>query len=348
MYADFYTKETEREREAPEQEALGILRDFNKDSWLWLRDVVDMHVYCLPCVDMRLYDEFEMARHMRGIGYKAFASKRHYCCNADVAALVNKYVSGIRCIGGIVLNWCVGGLNPHAVDHAILMGGKVVWMGNMHHGTLGNKPFRSKYGMQNRSPDHYTIRRPPKKWEVAPPINAIDLSTGKVVEPVREIIELCREAEDVVLNSCHISTTECLAVAEECERQDFHKFVVDHSQRRGAIGVPLEEEKKQQNIDILKKLADLGAYLEFDTPKVEPHHREAANMIREIGPEHCILTSGHGAVAHVHPIEAMRWFMMSLRLAGMTGQEIDLMAKKTPAKLLELDDPPRWENRPYI
>ena len=333
-FEDFYTDEAEIECEISEQEALEILKDFKKDTWLWLRDVVDMHVYPLPCVDMRLYDEFELARHMRAFGYRAFVAKRHYCCNADVAALVNKYVLGITCIGSIVLNHCVGGLNPHAVDFAILMGAKYIWMGNMHAGTLSNEPFHSHYGWQNRPPDHYTKTRPVKRWEIAPPINAIDLDTGKVIQPVKDIIELCREAEDVVLNSCHISTKECLAVAEECERQDFHKFVIGHSHNK--------------KLEDLRKLRDLNAYLEFDVPKSESRQREIGKMIRELGPERCVVTSGHGAATHVHPIEAMRWGMVSLRREGITKQEIDLMTKITPAKLLELDEEPRWKNRPYI
>jgi hypothetical protein len=345
MYKDYYTKESKTDVIDPEQEALGILKDFKKDSWLWLKDVVDLHVYPLPCVDMRLFDEFELARHMKAVGYKAFVPKRHYCCNADVAALVNKYVPGIRCIGNIVLNWCVGGLNPHAVDFAIFMGAKFIWMGNMHHGTLSNEPFRSEYGWQNRPPDHYTKVRPLKNWEVAPPINAIDLDSGQVIPEVKYIIELCREAEDVVLNSCHISTKECIAVAEECERQDFHKFVIDHSQMRVGVSSLWDEES---NLEDLKKLIDLGAYLEFDTPKVEPHHKKIAAIIKEVGPENCVITSGHGAATHVHPIEAMRWMMMSLRQSGITRQEVDMMTKITPSKLLELDEDPRWENRPFI
>lgn len=136
----YYSPEKEEEMKTPEETALEVTKEFQQDSWLWLKGVCDLHVYCLPCVYMRLFDEIEIARQMRAMGYRAFVSKRHHCCNADSAKLASKYVPGIKVFGGIVLNWAVGGLNPQAVDAAILMGAKVVWFGNMHAGTLSRKP----------------------------------------------------------------------------------------------------------------------------------------------------------------------------------------------------------------
>ena len=48
------------------------LNVFQKGSWEWLRGVSDLHVYCLPCVYHRLFDEVELAKQFRAVGYRAF------------------------------------------------------------------------------------------------------------------------------------------------------------------------------------------------------------------------------------------------------------------------------------
>ena len=100
-------------------------------------------------------------------------------------------------------------------------------------------------------------------------------------------------------------------------------------------------------IEEQRTLAHMGAYLEYDIPKDESRHIQIAEFIKAIGAEYCVITSGMGATTHCHPIDEMRHMMMSLRLAGIPMKDIDLMTKITPAKLLELDEPPKpW--RGYI
>jgi hypothetical protein len=322
----FYSPEKETDETASDQ-STEILRQFQQDTWLWLKGVVDLHVYCLPCVYMRLFDEIEIAKQFRAFGYRAFVSKRHHCCNADSTKLVMKHVPGIKVYGGVVLNWCVGGLNPHAVDAAILLGAKVIWLGNQHAGTLNKKPFYTKYNVHNLPKDHVLLARKVKDFMVAPPINTIDLDTGELVAEMYDIIDLIAEAGDIILNTCHISYRECEAVVPAAKKAGVDKIMIDHAQN-----FSVEENKK---------LVEAGAYLEFDVPKDESMHIKVAEMIRQLGVQHCVITSGHGAITHSHPIDAMRHMMMSLRMHGFSEKEVDMMTKETPAKLLSLDEEPK-------
>jgi hypothetical protein len=314
-------------------EATELVSMFHGGSWEWLRGVSDLHVYSLPCVYSRLFDEVELAKQFRAAGYRAFVSKRHHCCNADSTKLVTKHVPGIKVFGGVVLNWCVGGLNPHAVDAAILMGAKVVWLGNMHAGTLSDIPFYSQYNWHNLPDDHVLKTRAIKKWMIAPPLNVINLETGELVPAVYDIIDLIADAGDVILNTCHISYPECAAVVPAARKAGVAKILIDHAHRF--------------TLDEQQRLVELGAYLEFDVPKDESRHQAVADFMKQIGPTHCVLTSGMGAATHCHPIDEMRHMMVSLRMNGLSEKDVDLMTKDTPAKLLSLDEDPKpW--RGYI
>jgi hypothetical protein len=224
-------------------------------------------------------------------------------------------------------------LNPQAVDAAILMGAKVVWFGNMHAGTLSREPFYTKYDWHNIPEDHILKTRSVKKYLKAPPINVIDLDSGQLVPEVYDIIDLIADAGDVILNTCHISYKECASLVPAARNGGATKIMVDHAHR-----FTLEEQRT---------LADMGAYLEYDIPKDESQHSKIAEYVKAIGPDRCVLVSGMGAATHCHPIDEMRHAMMSLRLSGLTENDIDLMTKITPAKLLELDQPSKpW--RGYI
>jgi hypothetical protein len=303
------------------------LNVFQKGSWEWLRGVSDLHVYCKPCVYHRLFDEIELAKQFRAVGYRAFVSKRHHCCNADSAKIVTKHVPGIQVFGGVVLNWSVGGLNPHAVDAAILMGAKIIWLGNMHSGTLSSKPFYSHYNWHNLPHNHTLKTRPLKEWMIAPPINLIDLETEELVPVIFDILDLIADASDVILNTCHISYRECYAVIPAAKKAGVDRIMVDHAHRF--------------TIDQQKKLVSLGAYLEYDIPKDESKHKNIAEFVNTIGAQKCVITSGMGAATHCHPIDEMRHMMMSLRMNGISEKDVNLMTKITPAALLGLDEAPR-------
>ena len=236
--------------ESQEEENMHFQADwvnvFQKGSWEWLRGVSDLHVYCLPCVYHRLFDEVELAKQFRAVGYRAFVSKRHHCCNADSVKIVTKHVPGIKVFGGIVLNWSVGGLNPHAVDAAILLGAKIVWLGNMHAGTLSPKPFYSQYNWHNLPHNHTLKTRSLKEWMVAPPINLIDLETEEVVPVMFDILDLIADAGDVILNTCHISYRECAVVVPAAKKAGVTRIMIDHAHRF--------------TIDQQQKLASMGAY----------------------------------------------------------------------------------------
>ena len=61
----------------------------------------------------------------------AILLKSHVTLTADRAAIAEEVVPGIRVLGGLALNEPVGGLNPAAVEAAIRMGARQIWMPTM-------------------------------------------------------------------------------------------------------------------------------------------------------------------------------------------------------------------------
>ena len=95
-----------------------------------LDGAVDLHVHPYPSPFPRRMDAAEAAQRAADAGMRAIVVKSHHHDTAmDVAALREHGIeqSGIQVFGGIALNTQVGGLNPHAVNLCLAMGGKVVW-----------------------------------------------------------------------------------------------------------------------------------------------------------------------------------------------------------------------------
>jgi hypothetical protein len=100
------------------------------------------------------------------------------------------------------------------------------------------------------------------------------------------------------------------------------------------------------NMAQMKEAVAMGAYLEFVTgfTRQEATIKEYVEAIREIGPEHCIVSSdrgqGRGEEGHDGPSPShtagLAQAAQILRSNGFTEAELDLMFKTNPAKLLGL------------
>ena len=62
-----------------------------------------------------------------------------------------------------------------------------------------------------------------------------------------------------------------------------------------------------------------------------------AEIIGKVGAEHSILATDLGQIHNPPPVEGMRVFIQILLEKGMNPQDIEIMVKKNPAKLLNLE-----------
>ena len=91
----------------------------------------------------------------------------------------------------------------------------------------------------------------------------------------------------------------------------------------------------------MQEAAREGAYIEFVYnaligPNKEFVIADYTRAIRAIGPQHCILSSDLGQAAN--PVHTDGWvaYLAALRTEGFTRQELDLMAKTNPARVVGL------------
>jgi predicted metal-dependent TIM-barrel fold hydrolase len=84
----------------------------------------------------------------------------------------------------------------------------------------------------------------------------------------------------------------------------------------------------------MREAAQLGAFIELVYGRMNA--AEWARAIREVGPEHIILSSDLGQPnSPLHP-DGMVAYFAALRKEGITEAQIDLMAKTNPATALGL------------
>jgi hypothetical protein len=283
---------------------------------------IDLHCHPYPDLFPRYADDIEIVIAARDAGMKAIVLKCHHESTVSRAYLVQRMVPGIRVFGGIVLNSYVGYINPAAVEAALRLGGKEVWMptvdagyhAQMHGGTGGydsQKGGRGGEGVWVTDPD------------------------GRLKPEVEEVLKLVAE-HNAILGTCHLSPREIVALVKKSGELGVQKVVVTHP----FFKVP--------NLDMptLEEVVRLGGMPEFGYCTVSPAWQYAspnkvAEAIGRVGASRCLLVSDTGQRHNPLPSEALRVFSQTLFEKGVSEEDIHTMTGRNPHDLLELDSAPQ-------
>jgi Family of unknown function (DUF6282) len=257
----------------------------------------------------------EAAREAARCGQAALVLKAHDFATPALAHALAEVVPEIRVFGGITLDHQAGGLNPAAVESALRLGAKIVWLP-----TLGSvQDYRSGLARDLGYP--------------APGIAVLD-ENAKLVPAAREIARLVREF-DAVLASGHTTADEHYAVVQEFARAG--RVLVTHAGARSA-GPGLSPVQ-------CRELAQLGATIELTALCCTPVLGNAPDktlpemlaMIETIGAERCTLASDYGwSDALPRPAAGLRDFFDALWAQGVPESQLIRMARDNPARLLGL------------
>ncbi len=283
-----------------------------------LTGVIDFHVHSGPDSFTRSLNDVEIARVAHDRGMAALVLKNHFTMTADRAWLAER-LTGQRCYGGVVLNRAVGGLNAEAVRRMVTFTGqrgKVVWLP-----TFDAENHVRRFG------------------EDRPFVSVV--RDGRPAPELKEIFALVVK-HDLVLETGHSSAEECLILLRAAADAGVKRMMVTHAM---ADPIRMTPEQMQQAVKLGAKL-ECAWLTNLQGPQAHQasmrHWRQVTTAdyvraIRKLGAENFVLASDLGQYLNPVPTDGMKSFILELREAGVSEKEIDLMCRKNPAKLLDLD-----------
>ena len=293
-----------------------------REDMALMNGAIDMHIHSSPSLFPRLVDHVEAAEGARGFNMRAVVLKEHHGYTSDRMYFVRKLVNGIDVFGGVVLNNAVGGINPFAVDAAVKLGAKIVWLPTIsaknHLDQMGTPDFGNSMQLADKA----------KLQEK--PITVFD-EKGHLIPEVYEVIDLVAEA-DIMLASGHLSIPEAKAVFKTARERGVKRMYLNHPEY--IINGTVEEQKD---------LADMGVFIEHLAIFMFPMWPTTCGldgvieMIRAVGPQRTVLATDLGQVHNPPPAEGMRMFMRVLLEKGIPFGDLEIMVKNNPRFLLNIN-----------
>ena len=214
--------------------------------------------------------------------------------------------------GGLVLNREAGGLNEQAVQTALRMGAKIIW--------LPTVDAENEYRKRGKTGG----------------IRMTD-SRGNLLPELLDIFSLVK-AYDAVLATGHISPEEIRCVVDGARNAGVRKIVITHPEY-WVVDLSVSKQKTLQE--------DYGVIFERCYRRPLQNGQWISNAernldaIRQLGTSHTILSTDCGDPANPPWEEAMRQYLQFMLDHGVSRGEIRAMTRTLPAWLLGLEDVPK-------
>jgi hypothetical protein len=276
----------------------------------------DLHVHSSPDLFPRIADDAQMVAHAASRGFAGVVMKNHFEGTASRATLAARAVPGLKVYGSLVLNRYVGGVNPHAVEVALRMGARVIWMPTLdaacHRAAFG---FGGGFLAQSSGLE-------------TPAAGLTVLREGRLVAEAREVMTLVRE-HGAALATGHLGFEEIRALVEEADGQGFRKLILTHPYDR-APGLTLEQ---------VQGLARPSVRVEFVFCSITPRwaFTDAATIARcitTVGPRKFIISSDGGQAHNPMPADGYQHFVNALHEAGVARDDFRVMCRENADFLL--------------
>ncbi len=288
-----------------------------------LNGALDLHLHANPDAYERNQSITEVAEDARKVGMYGFAVKSHDGQSITACKVAQEMFPDVKIFGGLVLNNCVGGFNPAAVESAIKLGARIIWMPSLDSEWTVIKMTE----MAQKLTTYKRLLKERTKAGLCIFENGIE---GTIVKKeVLEILKLIAEA-DILVDTSHLSPRESLALAKAAAKIGVKRISCSHV--NNPITFP--------TIPDLKELASLGAQLTFCNVPCLPGragqtYAEIAAMIREVGVANSTIITAGGAFDNPIPVDSLRMTIAHLLRQGFTESELSQMCKTNPIKLIE-------------
>ncbi len=294
-----------------------------------LRGITDLHIHAGPSVANRSVDAVEAYNEAAEAGYRAVLVKDHYFPSTMGTTMINKHLGNgyTECFSWLVLNNAVGAFNLIAVDTAVKMGAKIICMPTI---SAKNHIDTHKHGFVGAGSNGLTEK----------PIYYLD-ENDELIPEVTALLEYLAQHKDICLATGHACAHETDKLIRKAADLGIEKILVNH---------PFFD--IDATIEDVKRWASLGAMIEINVCVFE-------NMInlktgKIMGPipfslfkeyydnlpiENIVIDTDLGQSIFVHPVEGMYEFLNEIHdRYGITEEEINIMTKKNPAKLIGIQE----------
>ena len=153
---------------------------------------------------------------------------------------------------------------------------------------------------------------------------------GRLKQVVKDIVKLCAD-RGAALFFGHATHPEIYALAEEVARVGLRRAVIDHPYSP-FINLTIPQ---------MKELAQVGITLNFTFDELSPllgvDPAKMYQAIREVGPEHCALSSDAGEPLFPNSVECMRLVCGYMEAFGLTKDELRRVSVENPRMVVGLN-----------
>jgi len=289
-----------------------------------LKGAIDIHLHSGPSPMPRRINHVEAAQQAAAAGFRAILVKCHYHSTVTDVLAMEAQLRDVptQVFGGVALNTVAGGLNLHAVDLAVRLGGRMVWFP-----TISSTAHLEHAAHDAGTRSHFT----PLGMLPQEAVPVID-EAGTVLPEVRAILAYTRDA-GVAISTGHLDAVSATAVVEAAHEIGQRRIMISHPNFIAGI-----------DHDLAKRLTALGAKFEFpvamfdklDLPSLFTLD-DLLGWIDAVGPEHALIGSDLGQAGNPLPVDAYRSLVPKLLDAGVSDDAVRLMIQANPAYLLGLD-----------
>ncbi len=280
-----------------------------------MKGVVDMHVHTNPDLRLRAYDDFQLTDAGVRVGARGIVIKTHLGNTTARAIMANRYnqivhgENNFTMFGSVTLNRCVGGINPAAVENALKLGAKVVW--------LPTQSARRHLEKMNKPTD-----------------DAVDVvRDGKIVPELEDVFKLIKDF-DVVLGTAHVSPEDAFTVVEAARKAGVEKVVVTHPEW-WVVDMTIEDQ--------VRLVKDYDVILErcyaqnMGGGKYKSNLPENLEVINAVGYKNVLTSTDGGQTENPNWEIAQEQYLQYLLDHGTPEEHIRYMSSILPCKLLGIE-----------
>jgi hypothetical protein len=285
-----------------------------------LEGAIDLHCHSGPAAMPRILDHHEAMMECSEAGFRALVYKDHFYLGTPHALLLEKLFpdTGVRLFSGIALNNASGGINPHAVNHAINIGAKIVWMP-----TLSAANHLKQVEGTN-------FPKTARRMLPAEPLSALD-AEGRVSDACKEVCDLIAEG-DIILASGHLPANELHLLFEEAKKRGVTKMMVNHP--TFMIGCTDEDIRQMAGNGVYME-HECGMFTRSDEPPFGPG--DLRRLIDVAGVERTIICSDLGLRGSPRPVAGFRLMVDILLDLQFSEADIRRLTSRNAARMLNLD-----------